>query len=248
MKGDHWPGTGHRGHPAGRHPVKRKHKMDRAGFFLFAGLGMAEAKAQSEGVTVGDSGMRMDIVIAAARLILDEGYENCTMRAIARKTGIKPGSIYHHFASKEEIIDSIMNIGGEDMIRALKNIYEKEAPYSEKLHEMLLVHISSLLDPEAIFMSVYEMVPPVVRRRTKKMRARYEAYWVRLLQQGIGEGLVRADLDINMFASYLLSSLNMVPHWQGHHGATPAELTDFVISTITNGIAAKSTKARKTGR
>jgi AcrR family transcriptional regulator len=43
----------------------------------------------------------------AVRLISKDGFENVSMRDIANETGIKAASIYNHFSSKEEILDTI---------------------------------------------------------------------------------------------------------------------------------------------
>ena len=43
----------------------------------------------------------------AIRLISKNGFENVSMRDIANETGIKAASIYNHFSSKEEILDTI---------------------------------------------------------------------------------------------------------------------------------------------
>ena len=40
----------------------------------------------------------------ALRLFAAEGYDNVTMRQIAGAVGIKAGSMYHHFKSKEQIL------------------------------------------------------------------------------------------------------------------------------------------------
>lgn len=45
-----------------------------------------------------------DIRRAALRLFADEGYEATSMREIAAAVGIKAGSLYNHFSSKEEIL------------------------------------------------------------------------------------------------------------------------------------------------
>ena len=45
----------------------------------------------------------------AIRLISTNGFENVSMRDIANETGIKAASIYNHFSSKEEILDTIYN-------------------------------------------------------------------------------------------------------------------------------------------
>jgi len=47
------------------------------------------------------------ILKAAARMFSERGYDKVTTREIAKDAGINPASIYHHFPSKEDILDSL---------------------------------------------------------------------------------------------------------------------------------------------
>jgi AcrR family transcriptional regulator len=52
--------------------------------------------------------LREDIVSAARDMLIENGYESAvTLRAVARRVGIAPQSIYHHFASPEEIVQAV---------------------------------------------------------------------------------------------------------------------------------------------
>ncbi|QGG40095.1 TetR family transcriptional regulator [Aeromicrobium yanjiei] len=55
-----------------------------------------------------DSARTDEIRKVAADLFQSAGYSSTTMNEIAKATGILPGSLYHHFASKEEIAIEIM--------------------------------------------------------------------------------------------------------------------------------------------
>ena len=44
---------------------------------------------------------REEILAAAARLFRQQGYATTTLRQIAEAAGIKAGSIYYHFGSKD---------------------------------------------------------------------------------------------------------------------------------------------------
>lgn len=48
------------------------------------------------------------ILDVAAKLFLEKGFEKTSMQDIVEAAGISKGAIYHHFASKEEIIQAVM--------------------------------------------------------------------------------------------------------------------------------------------
>lgn len=48
------------------------------------------------------------ILVAAEKLFLEKGYENTTIQDIVNELGnLSKGAIYHHFKSKEEIVDAV---------------------------------------------------------------------------------------------------------------------------------------------
>ena len=52
---------------------------------------------------------RRDIIFReAARLFREKGYSGSTLRRLANRSGVKGGSIYHHYSSKQEILYTIM--------------------------------------------------------------------------------------------------------------------------------------------
>ncbi|WP_010275612.1 TetR/AcrR family transcriptional regulator [Paenibacillus senegalensis] len=66
------------------------------------------------------------IIEAAGRLFLEKGFDKTSMLEIAQAADISKGAIYHHFASKEEIIDAV----------ARHQTKVKEALFQEWLSEM----------------------------------------------------------------------------------------------------------------
>src|SRR3954466_11794070 len=60
---------------------------------------------------------RRQILDAAAKLLRRNGYASTSLRDIAAATGMKAGSLYYHFASKEEIAETVM-AEGIDLVRA----------------------------------------------------------------------------------------------------------------------------------
>lgn len=48
------------------------------------------------------------ILSVSARLLLEKGFDKTSMKDIAETAGISKGAIYHHFQSKDEIIEAVM--------------------------------------------------------------------------------------------------------------------------------------------
>src|SRR5260370_1985394 len=59
---------------------------------------------------------RETLLKLAARTFGEQGYSATTMRNIAEQSGIEAASIYYHFASKDELVDEVMEQGGNRII------------------------------------------------------------------------------------------------------------------------------------
>src|SRR5712672_2428673 len=92
---------------------------------------------------------REQILAAAARLIVSRGYAACTMRAVADQVQIKAGSLYYHFASKDQIIKEILNSGIvmlTEQVRRKLDALSDDAAFAERIEVAIEAHISSMSD------------------------------------------------------------------------------------------------------
>ena len=69
------------------------------------------------------------ILSVSAKLFLEKGFDKTSMQDIAKTAGISKGAIYHHFKSKDEIIQSVM----EKQRQAVKNTMENFLSETEAL-------------------------------------------------------------------------------------------------------------------
>src|SRR5690348_2685770 len=62
----------------------------------------------SKAVSGSAASRREELLGIAAQLFATQGYKNTTVRHIADAAGILSGSLYHHFDSKESMVDDIL--------------------------------------------------------------------------------------------------------------------------------------------
>ncbi|MEE8128573.1 MAG: helix-turn-helix domain-containing protein, partial [Nitrospinaceae bacterium] len=61
---------------------------------------------------------RQKILDAALLLFVEKGYDKATMRQIALQANMAPGSIYHHFPTKEHIVQTFYDVIHEEHAQA----------------------------------------------------------------------------------------------------------------------------------
>jgi AcrR family transcriptional regulator len=84
------------------------------------------------------------ILNSALDLLQERGYEQTTMRAIAKKAGVSLGNAYHYFGSKEHLIQAFYHRTHEEHLVATRPVLEKETSLKSRLLSVMRLKISTL--------------------------------------------------------------------------------------------------------
>lgn len=79
------------------------------------------------------------ILDSAAQLIHADGFENVSLRDIARKSDYSPAALYKYFESKEAIIQAVMVRENQKFIEQLGKV-DHEMPPKQRLVELCLMY------------------------------------------------------------------------------------------------------------
>ena len=145
------------------------------------------------------------------------GYENVTMRDIAKKVGINSASIYYHYESKDRILEYayefftrhyfdnrkssaimkklIETATAEEIIEALSRSYESDDP--KKYFRMILIN-------KIVYMRLFQ--DQVAGSMFVENNANDARYVIDIMQHGINVGRIYPDFDIVTFAEVLIGS------------------------------------------
>jgi AcrR family transcriptional regulator len=196
-----------------------------------------------------EKGTRSDILEVAARLIVEKGYNACTMRSISQELNIKAASLYYHFPSKDDIVVEIMNIGTAMLLDEVKGRFSKlpeGTSFKDALYISVQTHITCKLNLSTPFMRVYEHLPPIIKKQSRLTRRHYTKFWINLIESGKTSGDVRADLNTTVFAIFLLGGLNRVPEWFHPESMDISDVIDTVMLSLWDGVHADQDNAKNT--
>jgi len=118
---------------------------------------------------------RQRVLDAAAELFVAQGYAGTTLRQIAAAAGIKAGSIYHHFESKDALFVAVLNDGIAVMISA----FDAAAQVGD-LHAHVHAHLSAVFENgpyTTAHVTSFFSAPPTVRELVVPLRDSYETKW-----------------------------------------------------------------------
>ena len=183
---------------------------------------------------------KVEILEAAANIIIESGYDCCTMRAVASRVGMKAGSIYYHFSSKDEIIEEVLNIGIETLYEHVATELGKlpdEAPFEQKLRLATAAHLHCLVAPQIRYLQVYDHLPPSQKRKSRKMRGKYAKLWYDMFADGVWHNQVDATVNLKLLVPYFLGALNRVPEWIHTIDSGGEDVADMAVATLLKGVA-----------
>lgn len=185
---------------------------------------------------------RQLILDTAARRFKEEGYAGTSLRDIAGAVGVKAASLYHHFASKDEIVGEVLRIGVErvfDNVRSSVVALPAEADARLLLRTAIHAHLSALLklqDYSSANVRIFGQVPAHVREGHMALRDNYEKYWASLLRRCAGGGGLNPKRDLQLARLFLLGGLNGSLEWyRGSSGSLRAmafEIADLLLDGL----------------
>jgi len=152
-----------------------------------------------------------------------KGYENTSVRDIAAAIGILPGSLYHHFESKEELLVAVYSLGVSQILEAVTAaIAGQDDPWA-RLEAACVAHMQTLLVKDSYAAAVishlsFNSLPK--QDSLVELRDRYESVF-----KGLIDRLpLPAGIDRRIFRLGLLGSMNWAIVWYRPGSESPASI------------------------
>lgn len=163
--------------------------------------------------------VRQQLMDATAMLLRLKGYEATTTRAIAEQVGIKGGSIYYHFPSKDAIVKEVVNKGVQvvydAVVRAVGDLPKSASP-AQRLQVAIKAHLLSSLensDYTSASIRAFAFLPAEIRKACRAERARYEALWAGLVDELYEAGLIDPAIAKDSARLLILGAVNWAGEW-----------------------------------
>lgn len=184
---------------------------------------------------------RNEILMAAAELFAEKGYSECNLRELADKVGMKAGSFYYHFKSKEEILDELLLASIEMVSESVKQAIAKagpDAPIRDRLIAAMRAHITAFLSREGqstVLMRIWENIPPALKHRNREKRREYADIWIGLIDDGMREGVLRTDLDRRVLVPFVIGTMSRSLEWFNPKYMNIDQVCDLIIRIHLDG-------------
>jgi len=193
---------------------------------------------------------RDQILTHAARLFRHHGYAATTLRQIADAAGIKAGSIYYHFGSKDEILGVVLDAGIDAVTNAVREriaALPANASHRDRIAAAIDGHLYGLLhhgDFTSANIRIYGQIPPAAKAQHRVVRRAYAQVWDDLLQAALDAGELRHDTNLAVIRLFLIGALNWTVEWYNPNRGAFSSFSSQITAIVFDGIAAPQ-KARR---
>lgn len=160
---------------------------------------------------------RTDILDNAARLFAEQGIGSTSVREISASVGMLSGSLYHHFVSKDEMVEEILKGFLDDLQGRYRAALNEGAGPRDTLERLMRVTLEIIRDyPYAT--QIYQNEVAYIQKLPKTTGARaisseIAKIWVDVIENGIASGLFKKELDANVVHRLLRDSLWLTARW-----------------------------------
>jgi TetR/AcrR family transcriptional regulator, cholesterol catabolism regulator len=191
---------------------------------------------------------RDDILEAAAGVFVERGFDAATTREIGQRAGVLSGSLYHHFATKEEMLFALVRDVHTESLASLEYLDDHPGSCAERLRLLIEIHVGHLVaNLERTTLALHES-----RSLTEEHAAviaeaeeRYAGIVTDLIDGGRRDGSLRADADPKLARMVVLGAANWVYRWyrpDGEHATE--EIAAAIASFAVDGLAVGGPKQR----
>ncbi|TDC54810.1 TetR/AcrR family transcriptional regulator [Actinomadura sp. KC345] len=184
---------------------------------------------------------REHLVRLAAELFAEKGFQATTVRNIADEAGILSGSLYHHFDSKESIVDEILASFFNEIMSAYQAVLDESLNPRDTIAGLVRVAFGSL-EPHRAAITVMQNDWNYLRGMDRfsyliKSEVEVEKMWVDTLSEGQKAGLFRDDLDPKLTYRMIRDTIWVAVRWFRPGGGLNAEgLAEHYLKVMFDGI------------
>ena len=177
----------------------------------------------------------LDVAVAAFN---EFGYDATSMGVLADRLGLSKSAIYHHFASKGEILDRALDAALGALEGVLSEADAATGRAADRLDLVLRGAVHVLVDklPYVTLLLRVRGNTDVERRALARRRA-FDKAVTALVSEAQAEGSLRSDIDASVVSRLAFGMINSIVEWYRPGGREDADrLAADVVAVALDGL------------
>jgi AcrR family transcriptional regulator len=177
----------------------------------------------------------------AADLFAEKGFRATTVRDIADAAGVLSGSLYHHFDSKESIVDKLLSEFLEDLRAQYREVLAAGGSPRATLERFIEVAFEALprhraaivvFQQDGAYLAEFERFGYI-----NEIAAEIERMWVEVIERGVADGQLVTE-NPKLAYHFIRDAVWVSVRWYRPDGEWgPADLARQFIAVVIQGLA-----------
>ena len=186
---------------------------------------------------------RDELLELAAAMFAERGLRATTVRDIADAAGILSGSLYHHFSSKEEMVDEVLRSFLDWLFERYQQIIDTEPNPLARLKGLFMASFDAIEHHHAEVV-IYQDEAKRLSAQPRfgyvdELNLRQRKMWVDVITEGIEQGYFQADIDVDLFYRFIRDTTWVSVRWYQPGGPLTAEqVGQQYLAIVLGGIVA----------
>lgn len=179
---------------------------------------------------------RRGLLDAAVAVFNESGYDGTSVAALAARLGLSKAALYHHFSSKEEILETALDeaLDGLEGVLAATDAVRPDDRLAAVLEGAVGVLVAHL--PSVTLLLRVRGNSEVERHALERRRA-FDQAVTAIVRAAQDEGAVRADVDASVATRLLFGMVNSLVEWYRPSGPEGADaLARDVLAVALDGL------------
>lgn len=179
---------------------------------------------------------RQLILNAAAELFSEQGYDRSSIRDIARKVGLLPGSVYHYFPSKDELYLAVHREGFQRVLARVKAAAEEGSDPWDRLRRACEVHVSGIVEGSPVDRITGHSLSFTGNQELLAKIQPYREAYEEVFRALINALPVAPGTDRSLLRLFLLGGMNWIYLWYREGRRTPRDIADGMVDMVRRGV------------
>ena len=162
-----------------------------------------------------DGNRRAELIRAAGHLFREKGYDATTIRDIAAAVGMRSGSPFYHFKSKQEMLKAVVLEGMLSALAATEAVVARKLGPRETFQALIRAHLDIVLksggDFAPVLLHEWRSLSGESRTEIVATKDRYEGIWQKALKDLKKAGLLGDDSSLARLL--IFGSINWTAQW-----------------------------------
>ena len=186
---------------------------------------------------------RNSIVEAARTVFAAKGFDGTAISDIAKEAGTSDGLIYRYFNGKRELLEAVLNDFYGELLEDVQEAVDAAPGFAAKLRTLVEHHVAVFARDTGLcrlFITEVRNFETYVGSDSQALNRRYTALLAPILQTGMAEGVVSAQIDQRFVRDMLFGGIEHIAwrHIGSGSAIDVADTSSKVSALLLGGIAA----------